>query len=376
METKEAHEYTFVNYPEQRTREDYADAIKKIVDLHRDMKEVIALYRFGSISAPGISDIDYFIVTKGEDFSFRYKCPHDKLTKKEKYLFQHYPSAIVPQRLLSQLHFLAPFFEIECIYQREGYSLDVPDIEISKEEARMFLADVIFVAYPGVFVCMVENKTMDIHAALTILYAIRYPIALLRKIGVKKKEWVEFIQEVEMLRKEWFNEQQREEQIIHLLNKAVAIAMDIIVSYDKLSENKRKNEGNKQWKSRTISVRFEEKYDAKNALNEMKSGYARNKKFISILPQSINTHLQKYAEIDNSFGKYVRKYLGGDYTKNNDSSELEEKRAQAMGALLDYAMSIDYRRGAFTPFNLGYLDHVGYINRIRDLWRIFFLKIF
>ncbi len=375
METKKQDEYIFVNYPEQRTREDYADAMKKIVELHKGMKEVIALFRFGSISAPGISDIDYFIVTKEEDLNFRYKCPHDKLTEREKYLFQHYPSAILPQSLLPKLHLLAPFFEIECIYQREGYNLDTPSIEITKEEALIFLADVIFMAYPKIVVCLREKKSIDIRQALTVLYALRYPIALLKRIGMRKKIWEEFIKEGELLRKDWFRQHQREQQIVYLLEKAVHIVMDIIVTFDTFCENKKMNKENKNvmWKSRTVSVRFEEKYDRMRALNEIESSYAKKKTVVSILPQSIASHLQEYGTQENSFGKYVRRHLvGSQKVQTNNCSLVRKERAEAMSALLEYTTRIKYRRGAFTPFNLGYLDHVGYFNQIRELfWLIF-----
>src|SRR3990167_866526 len=103
METKEAREYKFVNYPEQRTRQDYAAALKKIVDLHKDMEEVIALYRFGSIGALGISDIDFFIVVKKDVKNFKYKFNVDKLSENEKYILTHYPGAIISEEILPSI---------------------------------------------------------------------------------------------------------------------------------------------------------------------------------------------------------------------------------------------------------------------------------
>lgn len=369
MKTKEACEYTFVNYPEQRTREDYVNAIRKIVELHKGMEEVIALYRFGSISALGISDIDYFIVTKGEDMNFRYKCPHDKFSEKEKYLFQHYPSAIVPQKLLPQLHLLAPFFEIECIYQREGYALDLPNIKISKEEAEMFIADIIFMAYPRIFICAVEKRTIDVRAALTIIYALKYPILLFKIMGVKQRNWEQYKKRVENLRKDWFKNKKQENELIALLKEAISIAMDMIEAYKQYCHKKSVG-GNKQkmWKSRTISACFEEEYDKENALCKMRLSYAKDKAFTSILPEAINAHLEQYAGQNNLFGTYVNKYVGLKQ-RQNTCSEGIKRRTEAMSVLLNYTTKIKYRRGAFSPFNVGYLDHVGFPNKVRDvLW--------
>src|SRR3989338_7788760 len=136
MEVKEAHEYTFVNYPEQRTREDYADAMKKIVDLHKGMEEVIALYRFGSIGALGISDIDFFIVVKKDAKYFKYKFNVDKLSENEKYILTHYPGAVLSEEILPFIQYIAPLLELECFYEKQESNHVKKKIrKISKEEA-------------------------------------------------------------------------------------------------------------------------------------------------------------------------------------------------------------------------------------------------
>lgn len=387
MEKKEVHEYTFVNYPELRTREDYENAIIRIVDLHKDMQEVIALYRFGSISAPGISDIDYFIVTKGEDMNFRYKCPHDKLTKREKYLFQHYPSAVVPQKLLPQLHLLAPFFEIECIYQRDGYNLGVPSIKISKEEAQMFLADVIFMAYPKVFAEFINSSEIDVQKALKIIHSLAYLIYLSRILNIRKKRWEKYVVDGSALRKQWFQEkgkEVRERKILSLLNEGLSINLEIIGCIDQVFKKRNQLQQQKSYENkrrpsfmtRNLGVIFKERYNSRDEQEQMILTSFGKKMFISVLPITIAEHLKGYAITDTLLGYYVRKNLKYLIEENISLDAVKEERCLAVSKLLAYSLGIKYRQGAFTPFNLGYLNHQGIPNMIRDkIWVAFCMKI-
>lgn len=377
METKKVDKYTFVNYPEQRTREDYDNAIKKIVDLHKGMEEVIALFRFGSISALGISDIDYFIVTKGEDMSFRYKCPHNKLTEKEKYLFQHYPSAIVPQRLLPQLHLLAPFFEIECIYQREGYSLDVPNnINLSKEEAEIFLADVIFMAYPRVFIEVINNPKLDVQKALKIIHSLGYLIHLSYILNIKKRSWQKYVNKGKALRSQWFKEKKRKNQeIISLLNEGLIINREIIYFLDqhfkKSGKSMRKDikEKHPSFITRNFGVIFQEDCNKENQKKELILKFGKENIFISILPPTIAEHLREYTLTNTLFGDYVKEKLFYHQTETvTHYDPVKKERCVAMSELLKYTIAINYKQGAFTPFNLNFLSNHG-------LFRVIYNKI-
>lgn len=383
MNLQKEHNYTFYNYPRKCTREDYVYAINRIVDLHKDMKEIVGLYRFGSISAHGISDIDYFIVTE-EDTNFRYKCPHNKLSEKEKYLFQHYPCAVMPKSLLPKLHLLAPIFELECVYNR-GIMEGTLHIKISKEEAEMFLLDSIIMVYPRVLIEVLKNKKMDVRNALKVLYSLTHTLHLCEIIGITEKRWHQYAHSVELLRTGWFEEGKEEQnlkEVAALLDEALFILFQVVGElnlYYKQRKTISKTENNANTSyfiRRNHCVIFKENYKSKDALKQMQEFYKEKNMFVSILPATFAENLKEYSLTNTSFGNYINKYYS--FIQNDKEKEsitrLKKERCITLSALLEYSLKINYRHGAFTPFNLGYLDHQGITNKLRDtMWGLFYV---
>ncbi len=285
MNEKKVENYTFANYPEQRTRKDYAAAIKKIVELHKGMQEVIALYRFGSIGALGISDIDFFVVIKKDAKNFRYKFSVDKLSENERYILTHFPGAILSEEILPFVQYIAPFFELECFYEKHAHSHTKNKIrQISKEEACVFLSDVLFMQYPGVFIKIVEGREVNVRYALTMLYSLRYSIDMFALIGVQKKEWSDYIVQVNKLRDNWFvkDSMYNEAALISMLHNATSVSLDIISEFDKYYKKTYKsvlNENKKEtvcFVARNKLVLFRKEYNKEDVYREMHAFYKKN----------------------------------------------------------------------------------------------------
>lgn len=384
-------EYTFYNYPKQYTLQDYRDAIKKIVELHKHIEEITALYRFGTISALGISDIDFFVVTKNNLKDFKYKFPTKKLNSKESYIIMHSAGAVLSEQILPQLQYLTPLFELECIYIKdENNHLKQKIRKITKEEASMFLSDVLFMQYPYVFIKILSVNKINVRDALNSLFSLRYSIDLFGILNIKKTKWSQYVKQITTLRKEWFNikKEEGEKHLLLLLNVAVSISMEIIEEFDRyyrkkyssfISKNIKKNI---HFITRNHLVLFKDIYDKDGALKEMFSFYNQNKLFLSILPLSIAEQLIEYSSSKTSWGDYIAVHLDKKTVKmqtHNYLSEAKMNRCIAMSQLLEYSLKVRYRTGAFTPFNLGYLNYVPFINKIRErlwkTWHINTLKI-
>src|SRR3989338_537523 len=343
MKTKKDSEYTFVNYPEPRTREDYANAMKKIIDIHKSMKEVIALYRFGSIGALGISDIDFFIVVNRDTKNFKYKFNVDRLSENEKYILTHYPGAILSEEILPTIQYIAPLLELECFYERQERNHVKQKIrKISKEEACIFLSDVLFMQYPGVFVKILEAKQVNVRHALTMLYSLRYSIDMFGLIGVQKNAWSDHIVSVNQLRDKWFikEKKQNQEMLISLLNNAILICMDLINEFDQYYKKTycliltRKNEEKGYFVARNKLVLFRQEYNKENAYRKMQAFYKKNNIFLSILPMSIAEQLKVYSLSKTTFGFYIDAHLKFDTIRegqqNERLNEIRIKRCIAM----------------------------------------------
>lgn len=383
--------YRFVDFPVKTTKEEYTRVIKKIVQLHKDNAEIHSLYRFGSIEHHGISDIDYIIVTRGEDATFHYSVPYQKVTQEEKYLLQHYPSAILPQQLFKDLAYLFPVFEIECVYG-EDLTKKYNVLEISPEQATIFLADILFTQYPGTFLKLFNKKEISVRKTLSAMHKIRYLVRLFAVLHIKKKVWDNYVKKIQLLRERWFcrekeTEEQTAEKIMRLIVEATDIVMQMIEVYH-LYYRKRyglvyKGESI-SFISRPYTAMFQRNYNSQEALKNMKLSSSRDKRYKAILPLSIGEQLLEYASIKTVFGEYVKKYISikdeevrkkqGEQkqeTKQAVLNRVRKKRCEVLSELLTYTIKSKYRAGAFSPLHLGYLNHEGFPNKMRDfVWGI------
>lgn len=378
MKPPQPSKFIFEKYPEQRTFEDYATTIKKLISIHAQMSEIHSIYRFGSIAAPGISDIDYFIVTKGKN-SFNYIYPGKLFTPREQYLFLHLPSAILPQRLFKSVPLLTPIFEKECIYGAD-LSRKYPQEPYTRDEAAVLLSDALFMHYPGAFLKKLWGKIIDVRGALAVAHGLKYPVLLFKQIGIIRNDWQQFLQDVERVREVWFDFYKKEQQrkVLALLYKGLYVSMDMIREYhqwhcDYVSKPQANEKG--LYISRTHAVKFTASYNWEKALAEIEHWRLARKSYLAVLPISIAHQLKTYAGTGTLLGNHIRAGLHNNLTATKHNPELISvriKRCEAESGFLEYTRAIGYRSGAFTPFHLDYLPRQGIVNYLRDIsWKCF-----
>jgi len=84
--------FIFSDYPYYVPLRIYENAIQGMVEKLRRQEEIISIFQIGSISHPGISDIDLVLVSK-ENGAFHLN-PLEGLSKTERYLFIHPPLGV------------------------------------------------------------------------------------------------------------------------------------------------------------------------------------------------------------------------------------------------------------------------------------------
>ncbi|MFC1864249.1 hypothetical protein ACFLYG_00250 [Chloroflexota bacterium] len=100
---------------------DYLDTLNRYLDKITQCQDVISVYQRGSVSHPGISDIDLLIVLKDEpgDFSWQ-KYSIKTLSEKDQYIFVHEPM-VISESLAGKIKYFFPVFQIERLW---GKSFD------------------------------------------------------------------------------------------------------------------------------------------------------------------------------------------------------------------------------------------------------------
>lgn len=83
---------TFVNFPRHVEPAVYERAIEQVIEWLQEVDGIVSIYQVGSVSAPGISDIDLLAVF--EDDAVVDGNPIARLTGDERYLFTHGPFGV------------------------------------------------------------------------------------------------------------------------------------------------------------------------------------------------------------------------------------------------------------------------------------------
>ncbi len=99
----------------------YEKCIHKIQKLFSNIDEIIAIYRFGSIKAPGNSDIDLIFVVKNniQVYDKIVYCLKTRFTSNEKFIvFQHKPF-VITEDIAKNLNYILPCEEITKIYGKD-----------------------------------------------------------------------------------------------------------------------------------------------------------------------------------------------------------------------------------------------------------------
>ena len=56
--------YLFENHPKKVSQDFYSSARKEIVDYYSTNSDIVSIYEYGSVSSPGVSDLDIILVLK------------------------------------------------------------------------------------------------------------------------------------------------------------------------------------------------------------------------------------------------------------------------------------------------------------------------
>lgn len=295
-------DYKYYNYPYKVERKKYKEIKDKIVGELYSIDGVLAVYSFGNIGAPGISDIDILIVveddfSKSKDIVLMYSL----LSEEEKYVaFCHYPF-IVFKSLADRMFEILPLSNAKL---EKGVDFKI-DKELSKETITQVTGELICLFYPKIFLSILLTKSIDVRNTIQVLNALRFPlIAVMKYYEHKKNEYVEYISRLDELKKNW--EKKDKDilggEILRLLMDAIEI---IFIMIDEVSLNSPKlNKLTTAFYNHTI---FRNKYSHDKAFKTTMKIYRYTGAVCTILPVSF------YYFASVLSGKYIIKDVSESY---------------------------------------------------------------
>lgn len=358
---------SFYGSPIKCTLKDYDKALDKIKNKARKAKEILSIYTFGEIGAPGISDIDLIFVLKEKS-----KLPNllkkNSVDKHSKYLVFH-PFLIFTENIMENIRYIYPNSNYVKIYGKE-IGIYNPSQSEQKKIKTYLIIDTILRHFPVEHIYILLSKRVNIRMVLLRFNALSHTFRIFNDISrINKQSWRSFSKKADHLRKNWFslNKDLREDKLLNLLKEAVYISTDFIKEVDIFfSKNKANIVDIKQddvlFKGTKNRISFVKNWDAEKAMDLSINHFLAYKNFYSILPISFLKHLCCYSSFNERLSMYIRKRLNVKCFQNNIEPTLR-KRIQILNAQVEYANELKHSHyPCFFP--LGYKTEKGFKNKL------------
>ena len=159
----------------------YKHCEEKVVNQISSIKGVVSIYKFGSVKAPGNSDLDFFIVVKN-DKNINQKIYEilENLDEDERYIaYQHSP-IVLNEELAPFLHIIREASNVIHLY---GEIIEFKSL--SKEEKLAQFLELLILDYPKRFSYIrQEIKKGEIRIGYQFINASKYTINMIKELEV------------------------------------------------------------------------------------------------------------------------------------------------------------------------------------------------
>jgi len=205
----------------------YERALDRFVHRVSQVPGVLAIYQIGSISCPGISDIDLIVVVDPSQGPFRTKTSVQMEDEGEAVLFFHQPIH-VDTVLMSQIYHLFYVSDLRRIW---GEAIDI--VEPTHDEEQVLnaikLVEVLIFDMPRSLAALLGAPAYDVRASLLRINALCHTLHLWSDGGEQlRKEWQEYADAAMRLRRVWFElGVERHGQLWNLLKQGHKVSLEL-----------------------------------------------------------------------------------------------------------------------------------------------------
>jgi len=232
--------YQFTNVPIELTMEDYTKARKEFVDHISSDPGVVAIYQIGSVTAPGLSDLDFIVVLNDKRLT---NVPSffsiSNLGQKSQYVLMH-EQFFVDRLIMKELPKLTAVFNMKKVY---GEDVDICQLEGAGQRllTQILLNDIVVVALGHEYATYLDSNVLDVRLTLARMNSLKYPVNMFAALsGIRNENWEACIDDFAQIRSQWFelSTQQRYEALGSCLHGAACLADELV---NQLDDFNRKN---------------------------------------------------------------------------------------------------------------------------------------
>jgi len=227
-------EWEFFDFPIEYSERDYNEARKEIIDKLSKIPEIVALFECGCITAPGISDMDFWAVFS-DDAEKIYIPSKPVFSEKTRYLMAHRIFVI------SEKHYRKMLYLDPCtihpwpnghklLYQRDNAKRDLNFEKINFGQERnainaVYIEQMLGTVFSALY--FYAKKQLPVRRILDSIKDCTYIIEEI-EIITGKKIGNNFAQDFKNLRSNWFEINQKEaiEKLIEMLYRGLLIGFE------------------------------------------------------------------------------------------------------------------------------------------------------
>ena len=306
-------DFKFHNLPRILDISVYQDSKQKIVEYFKNNEDVISIYEYGTISSPGISDLDIILVLKDKIRTEEHYFDFKNISQHAKEFVSNGNVLKMPENIFKNiLHFddlntnlLSGLDIIKNLPNQSSYdAIKLISVVDWLPERILRLKKIL------------DTKVIDVTTTLCVLHSFKYSIIKVNKI-IGLDNYSEVLDKISKLRQEWFKIKNPYEILIQTIHDALILGQNYLKKFENYLINVR---GFNKYKTEYgDEISLEIYPGSRIQFNDVRDNGFTNKNFPKtglgttkiIIPNFFYPHFAILANGNNAISKEIRRKFEG-----------------------------------------------------------------
>lgn len=220
---------SFFNYPKQADLGNYDDVRSAIIEYYGPNEDIISINEYGSVSNPGVSDLDLIFVLKDEIFSTESEFDLSSISTFAQDLVADGTVIKMPLNVFKNIQ----YFDNLNFHKLSG--LDVTINEPTEADDKFIKMASIIDWVPERILKLtriINSKEINITNALCVLHSFGYSLKSLNRLLGASEDSQNLITETARLRGAWNDIENPEINLVQCLKNAIMIGVKRLIDYE------------------------------------------------------------------------------------------------------------------------------------------------
>jgi len=219
---------TFFNFPEEVDISHYENIRNEVRDIFRDDSTILSIYEYGSVSSPGVSDIDLMFVLKDLHINNEDSLNLLDASDSAQRLVADGNVIKMPQQTMEKLLYVDELFPSRLM----GKEIEIQKPSLEEKNFIKYVALIDWLPERVLKISKIYNsESININNALCTLHSFCYSLRTLNKEFYVNEESLDVINKTAELRNSWYELSNPEKELLELMELALKVGHDQLFSY-------------------------------------------------------------------------------------------------------------------------------------------------